>query len=129
MTDRLQPPNAGQPVLPKPSLATLEKAAAVKVFFETKYHAILRQPRFRERTRDILERELSRLDLPDSGKHQIRVAWLKSQTQYLRELREKVGVNSFIRLKTIGHGAFGVVYLVREIATGKCVHCFVPTFS
>jgi hypothetical protein len=39
----------------------------------------------------------------------------------LRETRKRVGVNSFTKLKTIGHGAFGVVSLVREKETGQYV--------
>ncbi|GAA5868106.1 hypothetical protein JCM3774_001023 [Rhodotorula dairenensis] len=118
-TDLLTPDQFADFVLPKPSLATIEKAAAIKIFFETKYHAVLRQPRFRERSRAVFERELARLHLSDSERRRIRTAWSKSQTQYLRELRDKVGASSFVRIKTIGHGAFGVVTLVRERATGE----------
>lgn len=105
--------------LPKPSLATIEKAAAARIFFETKYHAILRQPQSRERSRAVFERELARLNLPDSKRRRIRAAWLESQSRYLRELRDRIGPTSFVKLKTIGHGAFGVVSLVRERGKGQ----------
>ncbi|KAG0149915.1 hypothetical protein CROQUDRAFT_668824 [Cronartium quercuum f. sp. fusiforme G11] len=74
-----------------PSLKTVEKAVAAKVFFEQHY----------------------------SAQNHIRVAWSLSETNYLREIRSRVGVNSFTKLKTIGHGAFGVVSLVRDRGTGE----------
>jgi protein-serine/threonine kinase len=42
----------------------------------------------------------------------------ESETAHLRETRRRINVNSFVRLKTIGHGAFGVVMLVEERGTG-----------
>ncbi|EGG02687.1 uncharacterized protein MELLADRAFT_91210 [Melampsora larici-populina 98AG31] len=74
-----------------PSLQTVEKAVAAKVFFEQHY----------------------------SEQNNIRMAWVLSETNYLREIRSRVGMNSFIKLKTIGHGAFGVVSLVKEKHTGE----------
>ncbi|KWU47146.1 kinase-like protein, partial [Rhodotorula sp. JG-1b] len=102
-----------------PSLATIEKAAAARIFFETKYHALLRQPQSRERSRAVFERALASLNLPDSERRRIRAAWLESQSRYLRELRYRLGPSSFVKLKTIGHGAFGVVSLVRERGEGQ----------
>lgn len=117
-TAPLEKESRAQP-LPKPSLATIEKAAAAKIFFETKYHALLRQPQSRERSRAVFERALASLNLPDSERRRIRAAWLESQSRYLRELRDRIGPSSFVKLKTIGHGAFGVVSLVRERGKGQ----------
>lgn len=117
-TASLEKESRAQP-LPKPSLATIEKAAAARIFFETKYHAILRQPQSRERSRAIFECELAKLKLPESERRRIRAVWLESQSRYLREVRDRVGPSSFVKLKTIGHGAFGVVSLVRERGKGQ----------
>lgn len=105
--------------LPKPSLETIEKAAAARIFFETKYHAILRQPQSRERSLAVFELALAKLNLPDSERRRIRAVWLESQSHYLRKLRDRIGPSSFVKLKTIGHGAFGVVSLVRERGKGQ----------
>ncbi|SGY23478.1 BQ5605_C019g08943 [Microbotryum silenes-dioicae] len=102
-----------------PSLLTIEKAVAAKVYFETRYHAILKQPRDRDTRRLLLEKELMRLSLNDQQRQCVREAWKLSETEYLREMRQRVGVNSFVKLKTIGHGAFGVVSLVKERGTGE----------
>ncbi|BGP55589.1 hypothetical protein JCM8202v2_003194 [Rhodotorula sphaerocarpa] len=103
----------------RPSLLTVEKAAAVKIHFEAKYHGILRQTPTRERSRALFEEALAQLKISDSAREHARAAWQAGQTQYLRDLRERTGVNSFVKLKTIGHGAFGVVTLVRERRSGE----------
>lgn len=87
-----------------PSLATIERAAAAKVFFETKYYGILRKPRDRDQRKLLLEAELSRLNISEAQRHAARGAWALSETEYLREMRSKANVGSFVKLKTIGHG-------------------------
>jgi len=104
-----------------PSLTTIEKAVSTKIYLETKYHALLKTPPTRETRKYLLEKELSRLNLRESEKEDVREAWRVSETEYLREMRRKVGVESFKRLKVIGRGAFGVVSLVREQGSGQYV--------
>jgi serine/threonine protein kinase len=108
--------NAG-PAL-RPSLTTVEKSVAAKIFFENLYYGILKKPKDRDTRKAGLEKELANLRIPESAKNDIRSAWIANETEYLRDLRSKVTANSFIRLKTIGHGAFGVVALVKERDTG-----------
>lgn len=118
-------PDAGNELeyaLPKsflPSLTTIEKAAATKVFFETHYHGILKRPRGRDQRKAMLEKELARLNISDAERRNVRAAWALSETEYLRDIRSKVGVGSFMKIKTIGHGAFGVVSLVKEKGSGQ----------
>ncbi|GAA6050332.1 hypothetical protein JCM3770_002967 [Rhodotorula araucariae] len=102
-----------------PSLSTIEKAVAAKVALEVKYHALLKRPPSRETRRALIEREISRLNLSEAERMRVRDAWLLSESEYLRETRRRVGVGSFVKLKTIGRGAFGVVSLVREKGTGE----------
>jgi protein-serine/threonine kinase len=102
-----------------PSLTTVEKSVAVAIYFEQLYYNILKRPDDRDIRRAQLEKELSNLPLPDEQKRLVRLAWEKSETAHLRERRLRVDVNSFVHLKTIGHGAFGVVSLVEERGTGS----------
>lgn len=102
----------------RPSLQTVEKSVAAKIFFENLYYGILKKPRARDTRRQGLEAELAQLRIPESSKNEIRAAWAANETEYLRDLRARVNVNSFAKLKTIGHGAFGVVALCRERGTG-----------
>lgn len=113
-------PNPDAPTF-VPSLVSVERAVATRVFFEEKYHAILKKPRTREVRRRLLDRELAKLRLSEEQKLAARRAWALSESEYLREMRSRVGVGSFVKLKTIGHGAFGVVSLVKEKGTGECV--------
>lgn len=102
-----------------PSLATLEKAVSARIYFENLYFPLLRQPPSREQRRVAMERDMSAMDLGEEEKEVLRARWLQNETDYLRERRRKVDATAFIKLKTIGHGAFGVVSLVKERATGQ----------
>ncbi|GAA6028372.1 hypothetical protein JCM8097_006999 [Rhodosporidiobolus ruineniae] len=103
----------------KPSLSTIECTASTKIFLESKYFSILKQPKSRETRKALLEKELTRLALSDRDRSAVRSAFAASETAYLRELRARIGAGSFVKLKTIGHGAFGVVSMVKEKATGE----------
>ena len=89
----------------EPSLATLEKAVAARIYFENIYFALFRHPPSREERRKAMEKDMAQLGLPESQKEQVRMRWRQNETDYLRERRQKVDVSAFIKLKTIGHGA------------------------
>ena len=103
----------------KPSLETVERSVATKIYLENHYYSILKRPRDRDQRRAALERELAAASMSDSQRRAIRAAWTVSETEHLRDLRNRVHANSFKKLKTIGHGAFGVVSLVRERGSGE----------
>ncbi|EIN11833.1 kinase-like protein [Punctularia strigosozonata HHB-11173 SS5] len=102
-----------------PSLATLEKAVAVRIYFENLYFPLLRQPSSREQRRQAMERDMVQMQLTEAQKDHLRARWRQNETDYLRERRRKVDPSAFAVIKTIGHGAFGVVSLVRERTTGE----------
>ncbi|KAI0785612.1 kinase-like protein [Abortiporus biennis] len=102
-----------------PSLATLEKAVAARIYFENLYYPLLRHPPSREQRRVAMEKEMMNMQMSEAQKEYIRNRWRQNETAYLRDRRRKVDVSAFVNLKTIGHGAFGVVSLVRERSTGK----------
>ncbi|CAG8572521.1 12806_t:CDS:2 [Dentiscutata erythropus] len=82
-----------------PSLATIEKIRRAKRRLQ-------------------LESELEKMAISDKDKREIRQEWLTLESDYMRILRKKITINAFQMIKTIGHGAFGVVKLVREKNTG-----------
>ncbi|KAI0000573.1 kinase-like protein [Russula vinacea] len=102
-----------------PSLATLERAVSARIYFENLYFPLLCQPPSREQRRQAMERDMLSMGLSEPRKEDLRSRWRQNETEYLREQRRKVDVSAFVKLKTIGHGAFGVVSLVRERTTGK----------
>ena len=88
-----------------PSLATLEKAVAAKIYFENLYFPLFRHPPSREQRRMALEKEMATMQLSEMQKENIRRRWRQNETDYLRDRRRKVDVNAFVKLKTIGHGS------------------------
>ncbi|KAG2150515.1 kinase-like domain-containing protein [Suillus clintonianus] len=102
-----------------PSLATLEKAVSARIYFENLYFPLLRQPPSREQRRIAMEKDMVIMHLTEDQKEALRAQWRQNETEYLRERRRKVDATAFIKLKTIGHGAFGVVSLVKERVTGQ----------
>lgn len=129
------PPQAPRkPIIP--SLATLEKAVAARIYFENIYFPLFRHVPSREQRRLAMEREMEAMNLPFDRKELVRARWRQNETEYLRQTRQKLDPSAFAKLKTIGHGekrasdflsphthgglgAFGVVSLVREQSTGK----------
>ncbi|KAF4599497.1 hypothetical protein EYR40_006591 [Pleurotus pulmonarius] len=102
-----------------PSLATLEKAVSARIYFENLYFPLFRQPPSREQRRLAMEKDMVQMQLSEAQKENLRARWRQNETDYLRERRRKVDVSAFIKLKTIGHGAFGVVSLVKEQHTNQ----------
>jgi protein-serine/threonine kinase len=89
-----------------PSLATLEKAVAARIYFENLYFPLLRQPPSREQRRLAMEKDMMEMRLSEVQKEQLRSRWRQNETDYLREQRRKIDVSTFVKLKTIGHGLF-----------------------
>ncbi|GAW04310.1 kinase-like protein [Lentinula edodes] len=102
-----------------PSLATLEKAVSARIYFENLYFPLFRHIPSREQRRLAMERDMMEMNLSQIQKENLRQRWRQNETEYLRERRRKVDVTTFTKLKTIGHGAFGVVSLVKEQSTGQ----------
>ncbi|EDR11902.1 uncharacterized protein LACBIDRAFT_246709, partial [Laccaria bicolor S238N-H82] len=98
---------------------TLEKAVAARIYFENLYFPLFRHPPSREQRRLAMEKDMAEMQLSQAQKESLRARWRQNETEYLRERRQKVDVSAFTKLKTIGHGAFGVVSLVREKSTGS----------
>ncbi|KAJ7217795.1 kinase-like protein [Mycena pura] len=102
-----------------PSLATLEKAVSARIYFENLYFPLFRHPSSREQRRLAMERDMAEMQLGHMQKENLRARWRQNETDYLRDKRRRIDVTAFKMLKTIGHGAFGVVSLVREQSTGQ----------
>ncbi|KAJ6625905.1 kinase-like domain-containing protein [Mycena sp. CBHHK59/15] len=102
-----------------PSLATLEKAVSARIYFENLYFPLFRHPPSREQRRLAMERDMMEMQLSQMQKENLRARWRQNETDYLRDRRRRIDVTAFRKLKTIGHGAFGVVSLVKEQSTGQ----------
>ncbi|KAK1236322.1 hypothetical protein PQX77_000438 [Marasmius sp. AFHP31] len=102
-----------------PSLATLEKAVSARIYFENLYFPLFRHAPSREQRRLAMERDMDEMQLSLTRREELRERWRQNETDYLRDRRRKVDASAFTILKTIGHGAFGVVSLVKEQSTGS----------
>ncbi|EAU91501.2 AGC/NDR protein kinase [Coprinopsis cinerea okayama7 len=113
----LPPPPPAKPIIP--SLTTLEKAVAARIYFENIYFSLFRHVPSREQRRLAMERDMAAMGLDSAQKEILRARWRQNETEYLRQTRQKLDASAFIKLKTIGHGAFGVVSLVKEKSSGN----------
>ncbi|KAI8718763.1 hypothetical protein NCS52_00656200 [Fusarium sp. LHS14.1] len=121
-------PEAGV-VQARPTIATVERASAAKIFLETYFNELLYKPDTRALRRQCLESQLCHcLYLTPDQKEVIRASNDCQETWHLRELRvmkskaishsgRKDGNTSpdnYEPLQILGKGSFGVVRLVRE---------------
>ncbi|KAF2997623.1 hypothetical protein E8E13_004307 [Curvularia kusanoi] len=125
-------PRQDVPLLNKPSIATVEKAAAAKIFFESHFNQLLSptaSPRSLRRRQ--LERKIFAMALPNEQRQYRRQRWYAAESQYLRQMRvvksksivrqrmRGVHVSSYDIIRVLGKGSFGVVRLVREKSNGS----------
>lgn len=131
--DSPPPPPPKRPIIP--SLTTMEKAVAARIYFENIYFPLFRHVPSREQRRLAMERDMAAMGLDHLQKEMLRERWRQNETEYLRRQRQKLDASAFVKLKTIGHGeksfsyqkhaaniskgAFGVVSLVKERSTGS----------
>ncbi|KAI0395762.1 kinase-like protein [Xylariaceae sp. FL0594] len=113
---------------PSPTIRTVEKAAAAKIYLETYFNGKFNSPSSRSLRRRYLESELYRcLDLGTLEKDMRRALFCRQETDHLRESRvlaaKSIGAikgehnelaDGYEVLKILGKGSFGVVRLVRE---------------
>ena len=125
-------PRQDVPLLNKPSIATVEKAAAAKIFFESHYNQLLgttASPRSLRRRQ--LERKIFAMALPNEQRQHRRQRWYAAESQHLRQTRVMksktivrqnvtgVHISSYDIVRVLGKGSFGVVRLVREKHDGS----------
>lgn len=120
-------PRQDSPIFSRPSVSTVENAAAAKVFFESHFNMMLgTKPSPRSMRRRKMERKLCAMALPEEARHQKRQEWCRAETYHLRQtrvlkskslLRQKtkgVHISNYEIVRVLGKGSFGVVRLVRE---------------
>jgi serine/threonine-protein kinase LATS1/2 len=84
------------------SVETFERSAAAKIFFEQYFDSLVRNPSNRNKKRFNMEKELENMGIPEAEKRQIRHEWLKKESGKMRRLRQKINVQNFEVIKTIG---------------------------
>ncbi|KAF2272241.1 kinase-like protein [Westerdykella ornata] len=115
------------PRIASPSIATVEKAVATKIFLESHFnHLLSTDVTPRSMRRRNMERNLPTLGLSREQQHRRRQEWYANESYNLREMRvlksrtlarqkmKAVAMSNFEILRVLGKGSFGVVRLVRE---------------
>ncbi|KZM23804.1 uncharacterized protein EKO05_0001017 [Ascochyta rabiei] len=123
----LEFPRQDAPRLIKPSVATVEKAAAAKIYFEAHFNQLLAtQVSPRSMRRRQLERKIFAMALPIEQRQYKRQRWYLAESQHLRQTRvmksktiarqniKGVHISNYDIVRVLGKGSFGVVRLVRE---------------
>jgi serine/threonine protein kinase len=120
-------PRQDAPRLAKPSVKTIENAAAAKVFFESQFNQLLRAkvtPRSMRRRN--MERKLFAMGISNEERQHQRKSWYVAENHHLRQTRvmksktlvrqsiKGVHVSNYDIVRVLGKGSFGVVRLVRE---------------
>ncbi|KAJ3146454.1 hypothetical protein HDU86_008506 [Geranomyces michiganensis] len=101
------------------SRATVERSVAAKIYFEQYFDRVYKSgPTARAKRRLQLESELAGMtSLTEVEKRAVRQDWLSRESERMRRTREKISVADFDTVRTLGHGAFGLVRLVRHRAS------------
>lgn len=120
-------PRQDAPVVCRPSVTTIENAAAAKVFFESHFNQLLTtRATARSIRRRNIERKLFAMSIPNEQRQQQRKAWYMGESYHLRQTRvlksktlirqsiKGVHVSNYDIVRVLGKGSFGVVRLVRE---------------
>ncbi|KAF3899215.1 Serine/threonine-protein kinase cbk1 [Trichophyton interdigitale] len=119
-----------QPPLIKPSIATVEAAAAAKIFLETYFDSLFSKEPPRLRRQRELEQAIYSLPLSEEERQEARYAWYRQESDHLRRDRvikthsnrrdgkKSPLVSEYEVIKVLGRGSFGVVRLVKEKNTG-----------
>jgi hypothetical protein len=120
-------PRQDAPRLSKPSVTTMENAAAAKVFFESHFSQLLGAnvtPRSMRRRN--MERKLFAMAIPNEQRQRQRKAWYAAENHHLRQTRvmksrtlvrqktKGVHISHYDVVRVLGKGSFGIVRLVRE---------------
>lgn len=88
---------------------------AFKFYMEQHIENVLKSYKQRDKRRNQLEREMSKINLSEEAQVQLRKMLNQKESNYIRLKRAKMDKSMFTKVKHIGVGAFGEVTLVRKI--------------
>uniref|UniRef100_W5NK60 non-specific serine/threonine protein kinase n=1 Tax=Lepisosteus oculatus TaxID=7918 RepID=W5NK60_LEPOC len=90
---------------------------AFKFFMEQHVENILKNHQQRIRRKKQLESEMQRVGLSEDAQEQMRMMLCQKESNYIRLKRAKMDKSMFVKIKTLGIGAFGEVCLARKVDT------------
>ncbi|NXO47081.1 LATS1 kinase, partial [Aramus guarauna] len=90
---------------------------AFKFFMEQHVENILKSHQQRLHRKKQLENEMMRVGLSPEARDQMRKMLCQKESNYIRLRRAKMDKSMFVKIKTLGVGAFGEVCLARKVDT------------
>nr|XP_028579477.1 serine/threonine-protein kinase LATS1 [Podarcis muralis]XP_028579478.1 serine/threonine-protein kinase LATS1 [Podarcis muralis] len=90
---------------------------AFKFFMEQHVENILKSHQQRLHRKKQLENEMMRVGLSQEAQDQMRKMLCQKESNYIRLKRAKMDKSMFVKIKTLGIGAFGEVCLARKVDT------------
>ncbi|CAH8666799.1 unnamed protein product [Dicrocoelium dendriticum] len=93
--------------------------AVYRRFMEQRMADVGRIHRERQERRQRLEAEMAKVGLDETARAQMRCLLRKKESNYMRMQRAKMDQSMFLRIKHLGVGAFGKVWLVRKKDNGQ----------
>ncbi|MBN3307105.1 LATS1 kinase, partial [Amia calva] len=90
---------------------------AFKFFMEQHVENILKNNQQRMRRKKQLESEMQRVGLSEDAQEQMRMMLCQKESNYIRLKRAKMDKSMFVKIKTLGIGAFGEVCLAKKVDT------------
>ncbi|XP_066276701.1 serine/threonine-protein kinase LATS1-like [Branchiostoma lanceolatum] len=90
---------------------------AFKFFMEQHVENVLKSHQQRVTRRVQLENEMSKVGLSEEAQSQMRKMLCQKESNYIRLKRAKLDKSMFVKIKTLGVGAFGEVALARKVDT------------
>ncbi|XP_015793229.1 serine/threonine-protein kinase LATS1 [Tetranychus urticae] len=93
--------------------------AAFKFYMEQHVENVIKSQQQRELRRQQLESEMAKVGLSESAQRQMRKMLHQKESNYIRLKRAKMKKSMFVKIETIGVGAFGEVALVRKKDTNQ----------
>lgn len=111
----------------RPTVATVELAAATRAYFELLYNDLLSSTTSsRSMRRRDLEKRLGIVSMTDVERDNARLQWAKTESDHLRQIRtlkssslarheaKGISIAGYQTVRVLGKGSFGVVRLVTE---------------
>ena len=98
---------------------TINKSLAAKLYIEQHFSRLMKDLADRKERREKLEAEMEAADLKPRERSELRHELEQKETVYMRVKRQRMTEKAFEKIRVIGRGAFGEVWIVRKKDTGE----------
>ena len=98
---------------------TINKSLAAKLYIEQHFSRLMRDLKDRKERREKLEEEMEAAELKPRERTELRRELEQKETVYMRMKRHRMTEKAFEKIRVIGRGAFGEVWIVRKKDSGE----------